>query len=268
MAIVTVELGHLLNRTNFKLFDFDYQFDDPQMKKTLEDSVLDFYQTYEIGRATPDAFKRSFITRWRRIMLYYNQLYNTTLLSYNPLINHKMNEAMEQLAKSTSNQDTTTNTDNTSNSTQSATSDGTDSSTEDSQTDQDGTTTNTQNVDSNTKSSDYPQQSIAGGDFLNGEQETEQTTTGSGTSENTTVGKSSRKGQSHNESEGQSNTTDKGKTVGSSQSTGSTTTDYSRTMEGLTGRTYQELIQLERDLILRIPQMVIEEMKPCFILAY
>jgi hypothetical protein len=36
MAMVTVELGRLLDKTNFKLFDFDYSFDDTNFKAQLE----------------------------------------------------------------------------------------------------------------------------------------------------------------------------------------------------------------------------------------
>lgn len=97
MAQVTVELRNLL-KTNFELFDFDYQFDDRNFAEQLEQAVIDFYWNYEIGQETPEEFKRVFKRRWLQAVSYYNELHNTTLLKYNPLINYKMNEALEQLA--------------------------------------------------------------------------------------------------------------------------------------------------------------------------
>jgi len=210
----------LIERTNFKLFDFDYQFDDPVMKAKLEQEIIDYYYDYEIGFETPDMFKRKFKTRFLRMIGYYNQLHNTTLLDYNPLSNYSMTEAMEQLSKTTTASDSTI--DNTTDS-----------------------TNDTHNfTDSNTKNSDYPQQSIAGGDFLNGESNT--------ISDSTTDSKGK--------------ITDKGTTTTTGE--GTTNTDYSKTIEGITGTSYPELIQKHRDSLIRISNQVIEELKPCFILVY
>lgn len=203
MAQVTVELGRLL-QTNFKLFDFTYQLDDPNFKAQLEQAVIDFYYDYEIGQETPDMFKRKFKARWNRIMPYYNQLYNTTLLSYNPLINHSMEEALTQLAST------------------SATTDSTDHS--------------TTGTDSNTKNSDYPQQPIAGGDYLNGE----------------------------SLSTGESTTDGTGKVISSAD----TDSSYTKTVEAMTGTTYQELITKQREIIINIPELVIDDLKHCFILVH
>ena len=90
--------------------------------------------------------------------------------------------------------------------------------------------------------------------------------------------------QTESTSEGESlQTTDRtGETTNTSsaeaQSTGTQSTTntadgnqletYEKRIEGLTGRTYQELIQLERENLLRITSMIIQELKPCFILTY
>lgn len=203
MAQVTVELRNLL-RTNFDLFDFEYQFDDPIMKEKLEQAVIDYYYNYEIGQETPDEFKRRFKAKWLRMIDYYNNLHNTTLLDYNPLSNYVITEALEQLASTNNIQDTTGKTHAFS--------------------------------DSIAKESDYPQQSIAGGDFLSGENKTIIDTT---TDDNTTL-----------------------------KGSASTNTNYSKTIEGITGTTYQDLIMKHRETLIRITNMVIEELKPCFILVH
>src|SRR5699024_1560436 len=107
MAQVTVELGDLL-KTDFELFDFPYNFDDKKFAKELEQAVIDHYYFSEIGQETPDRFKHTFRRKWLQAMSYYNKLHNTTLLEYNPLINHKMSEALEQLSRSNRKQDSTT----------------------------------------------------------------------------------------------------------------------------------------------------------------
>src|SRR5690606_22757952 len=108
-------------------------------------------------------------------------------------------------------------------------------------------TDNTQSTtDTNSKASDYPQQSIAGGNYLSGEQVTDSTIKNTGTVKDNSNATSS----------------------GATQTEGTDNTEYEKTIEGLTGTTYQELIRKERDNMLRITGMVIEELKPCFILVY
>lgn len=251
MAQVTVELRTLL-KNGFKLFDFEYEFDDKKMAKKLEQAVIDYFAFHEIGQETPDRFKHVFRTRWLTIISYYNELHNTTLLKYNPLINYTMTEALEKLSQSSSNTSSTSN-----ENVKSSTTDHTEQNTANSNTRTDDlktTTTTDEQV------SDYPQQPIAGGDYLSGARQTDSTTTNTGTVKD----------------QGTSDTTSDSTTTGNATTTREedqqTTTDsnehYEKTIEGLTGKTYQELIQLERENILRITQMVIEEMKPCFILVY
>lgn len=91
MAIVTMELRMLL-RTDFELFDFEYQISDPNWKETLERDITDYYYFHEIGQETADRFKHIFKAKMRRIMPYYDELYQTTLLDIDPLFSHKMTE--------------------------------------------------------------------------------------------------------------------------------------------------------------------------------
>jgi hypothetical protein len=291
MAQTTVELGMLLDRTNFELFDFEYQIDDPNFKAQLEQAIIDFYYDYEIGFETPDMFKRKFKARWLREIAFFNKLYNTTLLSYNPLINSKVTEALEQLSTTQSQQDSeltnsangkttnigtsTINQDVIGNSAADSTTTNNLTATTDGTTDSKSTTNQT----SNEKTSDYPQQSIAGGDYLNGarmsdgDTTTDNSTTNNQTTRNTGTVVNASTGTDDTHTEGTTTTdnetisTDSGTSVGVTSGTGSTNTDYTKTIEGLTGTTYQELITKERQNILRISDMVINQMKPCFILV-
>ena len=252
MAQVTVELRKLLQLNNFSLFDFSYKFDDPNFKAQLEQSVIDYYYNYEIGTETPQEFKRRFEAKWLSIIDYYNQLYNTTLLTYNPLINYKLTEALEQLA--------------TSNAT--STSDGTTtnvgSNTALQLSDSDSTRTdnleNTSTGTGNEKTSDYPQQAIAGGDFLEGEKTS--TTSTSGTNTGT------QKTENTATTDTTSNTTTTATNKDLTGTQGTTNTNYEKTLEGLTGTSYQELIAKERQNLIRLIPMIISELKPLFILVY
>lgn len=259
MALVTVELRNLL-KTNFKLFDFEYQFDDKAFAKDLEQAVIDHYHNYEIGQETPDDFKRVFRRRWLQAVSYYNKLHNTSLLEYNPLINHKMSEALEQLATSSREQDNTSD-----NTMENRTSD---SRSEDGRQTGENTNTRTDNLKSTSNSSDtmsdYPQQDISGGDYLSGQRLSDSDTANTGTVKD----QGNTSNTSTSSSEGTATTEGTSNAVDHMKSKGTDNTTYEKTIEGLTGRTYQELIRLERENLVRITGMVIEELKPCFILIH
>ena len=284
MAQVTVELRKLLQLNNFELFDFPYEFDDPKFRAQIEQSVIDYYYNYEIGTETPDEFKRRFQAKWLSFIDYYNLLYNTTLLSYNPLINYKMTEALEQLATSNNTQNSTTDTTSKGTTAQ----EGTDvlkqtTSTDSTRTDNlssKNDTTRTDNLKAvvanssegtgNEKTSDYPQQPIAGGDFLEGEKTSTTSTSGTNTTDNT--GTQTNAGTGTNDSTTTSDNTstseDSANTTGTLTSNGTNNTRYEKTIEGLTGTSYQELIAKERQNLIRLIPMIISELKPLFILVY
>jgi hypothetical protein len=244
MAQVTVELGRLLDKTNFELFDFDYSFDDTNFKAQLEQQIIDYYYDYEIGFETPDMFKRKFKARWNRIIKYYNELYNTTLLTYNPLTNYSLKEILDQLATTNNTQatDMATSANNTQKNTGTNVVEGHGS---------DETTTNNSSTDS-----DYPQQPIAGGSYASGATTGTATATNDSTNDVTTTLDTTV------------TTTDSGTNRGTVTNEATQNTDYTKTIEGITGITYPELIEKHRDSLLRINDRIIEEMKPCFILVY
>ena len=272
MAQVTVELRKLLQLNNFELFDFTYQFDDQKFRAQLEQAVIDYYYNYEIGTETPQEFKRRFEAKWLSIIDYYNQLYNTTLLEYNPLINYKMTEALEQLATSNNTQNSVTDTTNNGTTTQ----EGTDvlaqtTSTDSTRTDNlTANTTTSSEGSGNEKTSDYPQQPIAGGDYLEGEKTS--TTNTSGTNNTSNTGTQTNAGTGKNDSTTTSDNTsvseDTSNTTGNLTTNGTTNTNYEKTIEGLTGTSYQELIAKERQNLIRLIPMIISELKPLFILVY
>lgn len=67
------------------LFDFDYPIFDVTYKSVLETKIIRHFYMYEIGQETLGYFKLCLETKLNEIMPYYNQLYESQLLKYNPL---------------------------------------------------------------------------------------------------------------------------------------------------------------------------------------
>lgn len=68
-----------------KIFNFDYPIYDDSYKSILETKILYHYYTREIGFETVGLWKLKLRTKLNEIMPYYNQLYKSALLEFNPL---------------------------------------------------------------------------------------------------------------------------------------------------------------------------------------
>ena len=67
------------------LFNFDYPIFDNAYKSVLETKIIKHFYTQEIGFETVGLFKLKLDTKMNEIMPYYNQLYKSELLKFNPL---------------------------------------------------------------------------------------------------------------------------------------------------------------------------------------
>lgn len=67
-----------------KIFDFDYPIFDSAYKETLETKILNHYYTREIGVETVGLWKHFLDVKLNDIMPYYNQLYKSALLEFDP----------------------------------------------------------------------------------------------------------------------------------------------------------------------------------------
>lgn len=263
MASSTVELRNLLQLKNFNLFGFDYEFDDKATAKLLEEEIEAYFFFSEIGTETPDRFLHVFQSKYKRIMRYYNNLHNTSLLQYDPLVNYRLSENLEKLHQ--------TKDSGTIGTTKSETIEESESNVSA----QKGNTTTTNNTSSNNTATesetgqnidiDFPQNTIAGdyrSDESNRTIDRTKTDTGAGTStgagttkSDVTMTKDSDVSLSNQSNTIQANTQDG-------------TESYEKVIEGITGITYQDLIAKERKNILRMSEMIINELKPCFMLTY
>lgn len=68
-----------------KIFDFDFPIYDENYRLTLETKILKHYYTREISEETYGLWKLRLDTALNEIMPYYNQLYKSAILEFNPL---------------------------------------------------------------------------------------------------------------------------------------------------------------------------------------
>ena len=87
------------------IFDFSFPIFDESYRSVLETKILRHYYTREIGLETVGLWKHFLNMRLNEIMPYYNKLYQSELLEFNPLYNVKYDTSHEGSA-SGSNTDT------------------------------------------------------------------------------------------------------------------------------------------------------------------
>lgn len=78
-------INEVLDKSRAKVFDFDFPIFDEAYRAVLENKILKHYYTREICCETVGLWKHFLDTRMNEIMPYYNQLYKSALLEFNPL---------------------------------------------------------------------------------------------------------------------------------------------------------------------------------------
>lgn len=97
-------LGDLCKR-GYQVFDGSWNTYVKEHKQLLCDKIVRYYYFYEIGSETPDRFIHYINEQLSRIMPYYNQLYRSELIEFNPMLNHAITQngrSIENLLKSLS----------------------------------------------------------------------------------------------------------------------------------------------------------------------
>ena len=100
-----------------KIFDFDFPIFDESYRNVLETKILRHYYTREIGLETVGLWKLKLETKLNEIMPYYNQLYKSELLEFNPFYDvdltrdHKLTREETATQKGTVNTTEDSNTD-------------------------------------------------------------------------------------------------------------------------------------------------------------
>lgn len=78
-------IPEIIEKARTKIFDFDFPIFDENYRETLETKILKHFYTREIGAETVALWKFWLDTRMNEIMPFYNQLYNSELIKFNPL---------------------------------------------------------------------------------------------------------------------------------------------------------------------------------------
>lgn len=239
-----------------KIFDFDFPIFDENYRNVLETKILKHYYTREIGLETYGLWKLKLDTKLNEIMPFYNQLYKSALLEFNPLY--------EVDYSKTGNRDSSGTRDNAENNSESYdesvdTNESHDESTTNSN---DGTLTKGTTTTTTNYFSDTPQGAISNvidGTYLTNATYNVTGNTGSDTTSNTGSADSDGSSKSKNEKDGSRR---------GSKTSNSNLTDTESYLESVRGKmsskSYSALLMEYRETFINIDMMLIEELSDLF----
>lgn len=239
-----------------KIFDFDFPIFDENYRNVLETKILKHYYTREIGLETYGLWKLKLDTKLNEIMPFYNQLYKSALLEFNPLY--------EVDYSKTGNRDSSGTRDNTENSNESydESNDYSESHDESSSSSNDGTLTKGTTSTTTNYYSDTPQGAISNvidGTYLTNATYNVMGNTGSDTTNNSGSADSDGSSKSKNEKDGRRS--------GSKTSKGNLTDteSYLESVRGkMSSKSYSALLMEYRETFMNIDMMLIEELSDLF----
>ena len=277
MSKYTTELRYLIEN-NIDIGLKDYPIFDENYRESLNQKIINHYYFREIGMETAELFKRYLNNTMREIMPYYNQLYKSELLEFNPFYNvdktvtaDKNNNSVSDFVGNISGKNTqTADTENTQ--TNNGKQQTTTAATSTGESVGNSTTTNkNKNV-----SSDTPQGFLSINSIEN---ETYASAAEMGNAESI----NNSKATSNNAENGitDQTTADETKATGNSKSNATTETDtankttsndfenyISHVIGKSEGETYSEMLMKFRETFLNIDMMIIDELKTCFMMIY
>ena len=277
MSKYTTELRYLIEN-NFDIGLKDYPIFDENYRESLNQKIINHYYFREIGMETAELFKRYLNNTMREIMPYYNQLYKSELLEFNPFYNvdktvtaDKNNNSVSDFVGNISGKNTqTADTENTQ--TNNGKQQTTTAATSTGESVGNSTTTNkNKNV-----SSDTPQGFLS---IKSIDNETYASAAEMGNAESI----NNSKATSNNAENGitDQTTADETKATGNSKSNATTETDtankttsndfenyISHVIGKSEGETYSEMLMKFRETFLNIDMMIIDELKTCFMMIY
>lgn len=214
-----------------KIFDFDFPIFDESYRSVLERKILKHFYTREICEETVGLWKLRLNTRLNEIMPYYNKLYKSELLDFNPLYTDNLKR--ERTTKLNSKRETGNNgeVDTTNNSNSK------------------GSGTGTTNNNGSDLYSDTPQGSLNGvesGTYLTNARKTNDTTTSSSDTYN--------------------NSSTNGKVLSSENGSDdfNSTEDYLESVSGYAGVNASDLLKKYRETFLNIDMMIIDKLEDLF----
>lgn len=103
-------IDDVLDEAVAKVFDFSFPIFDEAYRVTLEKKILRHYYTREICEETVGLWKLRLYDKMNMIMPYYNQLYTSELLKFNPLYDVDLTRTNTGVRNNEQNNDTESNT--------------------------------------------------------------------------------------------------------------------------------------------------------------
>ena len=281
-------IDNVIEKARTKLFDFNYPIFDEQYRSHLESLICLHYYRREIGFETVGLFKMYLERTMKEIMPYYNQLYNSQLLKFNPFYDvdltrdHVNKHNGEETSKTdTSENSRGTNSDSTKNADKIVdnSTEGT-SSRDESESSAKNSANSSSNSENKQKYSDTPQGSIA--DLEKGKYLTNATINSAVVNDNSSATSSDKATTTRTSNIGKEQTT----TRDSSTTTNGTTTNNTKTetsnnsnntsiddyLEHVKGKqggaSYASLLKEYRETFLNIDMEVIEKLNTLFMLVW
>lgn len=239
-----------------KIFDFDFPIFDESYRNVLETKILKHYYTREIGLETYGLWKLKLDTKLNEIMPFYNQLYKSALLEFNPLY--------EVDYSKTGNRDSNGTRDNTENNSESydESIDYNESHDESTTNSNDGTLTKGTTTTTTNYYSDTPQGAIS--NVIDGTYLTNATYNVVG---NTGNDNTSNSGSVDSDGGSESNN-EKGGSRSGSKTSNTNLTDTESYLESVRGKmsskSYSALLMEYRETFINIDMMLIEELSDLF----
>lgn len=259
-----------------KVFDFNFPIFDESYRSVLETKILRHYYTREIGLETAGLWKLKLNTKLNEIMPYYNKLYKSELIKFNPLYDVDLTRERKIEGKGTKD---TENSENRSGNNNTETTQNNDSTVKNTGSDN-GTTTGTANSTQNQNTngngtnmySDTPQGAITdlqAGRYLTNATIDSATNTFTGASSDTTTQTTENTNNSTVDSSGSVDSTTESdfnsKIDGFSNTTLSNTEDYLERVIGSNGgESFSKRLNDYRSTFINIDMMVINELEDLF----
>lgn len=78
------KVNEVIEKSRQKIFNFDYPIFDEKYKSVIETKILKHYYTREIGFESVGLWLLKLETKLNEVMPYFNKLYNSELLEFNP----------------------------------------------------------------------------------------------------------------------------------------------------------------------------------------
>lgn len=96
-------IDEVLEKARDKVFDFDFPIFDENYRAILENKILKHYYTREIGAESVGLWKLWLNTRMNEIMPYYNKLYESELIKFNPMYDIDLTTDYQKVDNGTNN---------------------------------------------------------------------------------------------------------------------------------------------------------------------